>query len=293
MLASEALQHDAALIDQALPRYLPVAPAQAGQLDQAIRYSVQGGKRLRGALVMRAAATFGLRPETVLPTACAFEMLHAATLIHDDLPSIDNSDMRRGQPSCHCAFGEFTALLAGDALIIGAFAALAAQADTLPADRVVSAIAHLAHAAGASGLIGGEQADILGERLPPDPDLLYHIHLNKTARLIQAACHCGLLLAAAPQRYLPIMDSYGLALGLLFQITDDILDVVGDQDALGKPTGADQAAGKQTWPQVHSLQDARDEARRLAAQAVSYAQRLPAQRDFWVSLPELVVARDR
>lgn len=293
MLARDALTHDGALVAQALPDFLPRADPRAGDLDPAIRHSVQGGKRLRGVLVMRSAATFGLEPSLVMPAACAFEMLHAATLVHDDLPCIDDSDLRRGRPSCHAAFGEATALLAGDALIIAAFEALARQAPSLPAERVVSVIREFAQATGAEGLIGGEQADILGEDLPADAELLAYIHLNKTAKLIWAACRCGAHLAGAPQDALELMAEYGLALGMLFQVTDDLLDVVGDSLTLGKPTGADGAAGKQTWPDVWGLEATRAEARSLADRAAALAERLPAEADFWTSLPELVVSRDR
>ena len=293
MRANQVLAHDAPVISEHLLRFLPRAAPQAGNLDAAIRHSADGGKRLRGVLVMRSAATFGLDPLLVIPTACAFEMLHAATLVHDDLPCIDDSDLRRGSPSTHAAFGESTALLAGDALIIGAFGALARQAESVDPSRVVRVIGEFARATGAEGLIGGEQADIIGERAAPDADLLHYIHLNKTARLIQAACRTGAILAGASDDALARISDYGVSLGMLFQVTDDILDVTGDERVLGKPTGADGAAGKQTWPALRGLQGARDEARRLADQAAALAAGLPAEVDFWLSLPELVVSRDR
>ena len=293
MRATEVLAHDAPIISEHLQRFLPRAAPQAGNLDSAIRHSADGGKRLRGVLVMRSAATFGLDSLLVTPTACAFEMLHAATLVHDDLPCIDDSDLRRGRPSAHAAFGEFAALLAGDALIIGAFGALARQAESVDPARVVLVIGEFARATGAEGLIGGEQADIIGEGLPLDADLLHYIHLNKTARLIQAACRAGAILAGAPEDALARISDYGVSLGMLFQITDDILDVTGDEGVLGKPTGADGAAGKQTWPALRGLEGAREEARRLADEAVALATGLPGEVDFWTSLPELVVNRDK
>lgn len=258
-----------------------------------MRHSLEGGKRLRGTLVRRAAATFGLDPDTVMPTACAFEMLHAATLIHDDLPAIDNSDLRRGRPSCHVAYNDATALLAGDALIIAAFGALARQRDSASAEGVIRVIAEFAGLTGAAGLVAGEQADILGERLSPDLELVQYIHRNKTAKLICGACRAGAILADAPEHGLRIISEYGMALGLLFQISDDILDVVGDQAVMGKPTGGDEAAGKQTYPAAMGLEAARGEAQRLARESERIAERLPAQADFWRSLAQLVVNRDR
>ncbi|GAG54983.1 unnamed protein product, partial [marine sediment metagenome] len=194
-VAKEALSEDARLIDAALSDYLPQVAENAGELGAAMRHSLVGGKRLRGVIVRRAASTFGLDPDAVMPTACAFEMLHAATLVHDDLPTIDDSDLRRGRPSCHVAFDEPTALLAGDALIIAAFEALARQGLNGSGESALQVIAEFAESTGASGLIGGEQADILAEGLEPDEELVRYIHLNKTAKLICGACRAGALLA--------------------------------------------------------------------------------------------------
>ncbi len=293
MQASQTLKEDGPVVSEALPDRLPRADAQADDLDAAIAHAMLGGKRLRGVLVRRAATTFGLDPAIVMPTACAFEMLHAATLVHDDLPSIDDSDLRRGRPSCHAAFGDATALLAGDALIIGTFAALAEQAESVDAARVVRVIGEFADFTGAAGLIGGEQADIVGEDLEPDADLVRYIHINKTAKLICAACRAGAILAGAPEEDLATISEYGMSVGLLFQVTDDILDVVGDEEVLGKPTGADDEAGKQTWPAIWGLEGAQDEARRLASDAAELAARLPAETQFWTTLPDLVVNRDK
>ncbi len=281
------------MLDELLPDYVPEADARVAGLIEAMQHSLRGGKRLRGVLVMRSAATFGAQPDTVIPAACAFEMLHAATLIHDDLPCIDDSDLRRGRSSCHVAFDEHTALLAGDALIIAAFEALASLREELSSDRVLQVIEEFAKFTGAAGLIGGEQADITGEERAPDVDLLRYIHENKTAKLICAACRTGAILAGAPEDELQRISDYGMTLGLLFQITDDILDVVGDEDIIGKPTGADADAGKQTYPDAIGLDGARDEARRLASRAVEIAGQLPREVEFWQSMAELVVRREK
>ncbi len=293
MVATDILRRDAAVLDQALCSYLPAADSRTGQLAAAMAHSVRGGKRLRGVIVMRSAATFGLAPAVVIPSACAFEMLHAATLVHDDLPCIDNSDLRRGRPSCHVAFDEPTALLAADALIIAAFEALATQAETVEPARVVRVIRDFSQFTGADGLIGGEQADIIGEDRPPDLELVRFIHVNKTARLICAACRTGAMLAGADEAQVEAMSDYGLTLGLLFQVTDDILDVIGDAEVLGKPIGADAQAGKQTYPAAVGLDGAREHARNLAAKARDIASGLPAEVDFWRSLADLVVAREK
>ena len=292
-VALDMLRFDAEAIERALPGYLPQIDPRTGDLLAAMEHSLEGGKRLRGVLVMRAAATFDADPQQVIPTACAFEMLHAATLIHDDLPCIDDSDLRRGRASAHVAFDEHTALLAGDALIIAAFENLARQGELTGHSTAIRVIAEFASATGASGLIGGEQADIIGESLEPDVDLLRYIHVNKTARLICSACRAGAILAGASEEMIERISEYSMALGLLFQVTDDILDVVGDEEVLGKPTGADADAGKQTYPDAIGLAGAREEARRLADEVAEIAQQLPGQREFWRALPELVVAREK
>ncbi len=292
-VAREMLHSDAEAIERRLRGCLPEVDPRAQHLLAAMEHSIMGGKRLRGALVMRSAVTFGGEAEQVMPAACAFEMLHAATLIHDDLPCIDDSDLRRGRASAHVAFDEHTALLAGDALIIASFENLANQADLTGSASAVRVIGEFASATGGAGLIGGEQADIVGESLEPDLELLRYIHINKTARLICMACRAGAILVGASEEMTDRISGYGMALGLLFQITDDILDVVGDEEVLGKPTGADADAGKQTYPDLIGIDGAREEARRLADSATETAEQLPGQQEFWRSLPELVVGRDR
>jgi geranylgeranyl pyrophosphate synthase len=292
-IAREALARDAAVVNEALPRCIPACDPRVGALEEAMRHSLHGGKRLRGVLVMRSAATFGLFPETVMPAACAFEILHAATLIHDDLPCIDDSDLRRGRDSCHIAFDEHTALLAADALIIASFEQIASLRGTCDPGRTLQVVEEFAQFTGAQGLIGGEQADIISEELPPDVELLRFIHENKTAKLICASCRTGAILAGANEEHLDAISDYGMTLGLLFQVTDDILDVVGDESVLGKPTGADADAGKQTYPDAIGLEGARHEARRLADHAMEIAGRLPADVEFWRSMAQLVVARER
>jgi geranylgeranyl diphosphate synthase type II len=287
------LEAVAPVVDEAMRRYLPPADTRASELRRAMEYALVGGKRLRPYVVMQAAATFGADERSVIPAGCAFEMFHVASLIHDDLPLIDNSDLRRGRPSCHVAFGEVTALLAGDALIIAAFSALADQANVPDIDpaTVARAVSEFAAVTGATGVIAGEAVDIEAEKLPVDADLLAFIHLNKTARLFVGAARVGAILAGAPQDGVDLIGEYARVVGLLFQVTDDILDVTGDEAALGKPVGADAAVGKQTYPALLGLDGAKQYAAELAAQASTLANRLPSRQGVWLALAEMFTSR--
>ena len=287
------LAETAAQVNEQLPRYLPAVSESAAHIIEAMRHSLPGGKRLRPLVVMQAAQTFGLASESVLPAACGFELLHTATLIHDDLPAIDNSPLRRGRASCHVAFDEATAILAGDALLIAAFGALAAQENIadVPPRAVVRVIAEFSTFIGAGGVIGGEAADTRGESMAPDRALLEYIHLNKTAKLFEAAARAGAILAEAADEQIELIGRYGRTLGLLFQVTDDILDVTSTTERLGKPAGLDEQAGKQTYPVLIGLDGAREYAAKLAAQTRELAGRLPANREFWHGLVALTLER--
>lgn len=289
----ELLAETAQRVDKYLPWYLPQVGKPAQHVTEAMRHSLAGGKRIRPLIVLQSAQTFGLPADAAMPTACGFELLHTATLIHDDLPAIDNSPLRRARPSCHAAFDEATAILAGDALIIAAYDALAAQADTdgVSARAVVQVIAEFGKFAGAGGVIGGEAADIRGEGVETDRDLLEYIHLNKTAKLFEAATRAGATLAEAADEYTEIVGSYGRMLGLLFQVTDDILDITSSAEALGKPAGADERAGKQTYPALVGVGGARQYGRDLAEQAVELIDKLPGNHQFWRGLIKLVLDR--
>lgn len=287
------LEQTAQQVDAVLPDFLPEVSPHAGRLGPALHHALHSGKRVRPLVVQQAAETYGLPGAVVLPTACGFELLHTATLIHDDLPAIDNADLRRGLPSSHVAFGESTAILAGDALILAACAALARQAEdpATPADRVVRVLGEFAHYSGAPGVIGGEAADIAGERHPPDADLLSYIHLHKTAALFVAAARAGGILAGADEPEVRRLGEYGEALGLLFQVTDDLLDATAEASAVGKPTGADAAAGKQTYPALLGLEGAQAYADQVAERALSLAAALPARQEIWQGLIWLVRGR--
>lgn len=275
-----------------MDRFLPAEDEVPTRLVAAMRHALRGGKRLRPFLCMQAAQAFGLCPEAVLPTACGLEMLHCATLVHDDMPCVDNSDLRHGRAACHLAFDEATALLAADALIIGAFECLARQAETsgIGPARVLQCVRELAEGSGARGLVVGEALDIETEGRPYTEAELESIHHNKTAKLIICAARSGAILAGAPEDQLARLTAYAENLGLLFQITDDLLDVEGTATATGKPVGADTAAGKATYPGLLGVEAARQRAQEFAARALQAAAGLP-DHEVWQALVQFVVSR--
>jgi geranylgeranyl diphosphate synthase, type II len=258
------------LVESALDRYLPSESAPPADVHRAMRYSVfAGGKRLRPMLVIAGAEVAGAPPETVLPSACAVELIHTYSLIHDDLPSMDDSAVRRGRPTCHVVFGEAMAVLAGDALHAHAFELLARNADVpgCPPERVVRAIRELTLGIGSEGMVGGQVLDLLAVRAVPAEAEVRQIHRLKTGALIRACLKIGAVLAGAGEGDLRALDRYGEHMGLAFQIIDDILDVVGESGKLGKGTGADASQSKVTFPAVFGL----ERSRRLAAEATDDA----------------------
>lgn len=243
-------------------------------LHRAMHYSLfAGGKRIRPALVLASAEAVGGRADEALNTACAFECIHTYSLIHDDLPAIDNDDMRRGRPTCHKAFGEAAAILAGDALLTAAFELVAATKTADPS-RVIRVITELSKASGSVGMIGGQMVDIESEGTEVPFPVLEYIHIHKTGELILAAVRCGAIMGGAGQKELEALSKYGKSIGLAFQIADDILDVEGSADEMGKNTGGDEKKGKATYPALIGL----DESRCRAEELVSIA--LKALEDF-------------
>ncbi|MDO4840563.1 MAG: polyprenyl synthetase family protein [Desulfovibrionaceae bacterium] len=261
----ERLVKTAGLVEE----YLPSCVKQDNvpeRLNASMRYSLlAGGKRLRPVLCLTAAALFGTEPEKVLPFACGIEMIHTYSLIHDDLPAMDNDDMRRGRPSNHKAYDEATAILAGDALQADAFRSMTQC--SLPAERVLEALRVFAEAAGSGGMCGGQQLDMdaTGKTIAlPD---LKHLHALKTGAILCASVVCGGILAGAGEDDLRALREYGLNLGVAFQIADDILDVVSDTETLGKPAGSDAAQDKNTYPSLAGLEKSRELAHAHAAKA--------------------------
>ncbi|MDR2526159.1 MAG: polyprenyl synthetase family protein [Oscillospiraceae bacterium] len=284
------LAEEATLLDAALPAFLP---AQAGVVGAAMAYSLQvGGKRVRPALVLAWCRLAGGDPQAALPLAVALEMIHTYSLIHDDLPCMDNDDTRRGQPSCHKRFGEATALLAGDALLTRAFE-IAAGAENLPCAVRCSVIALLAAAAGAQGMIGGQMLDLEYENRAISTEQLREMNQKKTGRLLQAACLLGCAAAEADTAMRDVAFAYAQAVGLLFQITDDILDVTGEQDILGKPIGSDAQNSKSTWASLLGLEGSREYARQVHAQAVNALRDFDEKAGFLRGLADFILYRDR
>ncbi|MBQ9451919.1 MAG: polyprenyl synthetase family protein [Desulfovibrio sp.] len=262
------------------------------RLRQAMLYSLMaGGKRLRPVLCMSAAALCGLNTERVLPFAAAIEMIHTYSLIHDDLPAMDNDDLRRGKPSNHKAFDEATAILAGDGLLTDAFLMMCTT--DLPSERVLAAVSELALAAGSSGMVGGQEWDMLYTGGPAiELTQLRTMHAMKTGALLRASCVCGVLLAGAQTAVRDALSAYGAALGVAFQIADDILDVVADTATLGKPSGSDAARGKNTYPALVGIERSRDLARAQAdAACAALAGFSGPEADFLRSLADYTVHR--
>lgn len=236
---------------------------------QAMKYSLlSGGKRIRPILLLEFYALCGGKGDIALNFAAALEMIHTYSLIHDDLPCMDNDDMRRGRPSCHKAFGEDTALLAGDALLTLAFKT-AAETDGIPSDRVLKAIAVLAENAGISGMVGGQVEDLAFEKSGATIDELRGMYLKKTSCLLSAGAVCGSILAGADEEELKYAAEYAEKLGLAFQIIDDILDCTSDEKTLGKPIGSDEKNGKTTYVTLLGIDGAKAEAERLSNEALA------------------------
>ncbi len=261
----------AALVDAFLDSYLPPESTPPETISRAVRYSLfAGGKRLRPVLVLAAAEAVGGEASDALPAAAAFEMIHTYSLIHDDLPAMDDDSLRRGRPTSHVVFGEAIAILAGDALQTHAFAVLADPPlpCQLSADRKIRAVAELASAAGASGMVGGQVFDLESEGRPVDAATLERIHRHKTGALIRASARVGGIVAGAREDDLARLTRFGEEAGLAFQIIDDILDVEGSDATLGKSAGKDARSGKATYPLVHGIGEARRRAEELVSSAL-------------------------
>ena len=261
------------IVDAALERFLPASAGLEKTVVEAARYSLfAGGKRLRPILCLAAADVVGGSLDAVMPAACALEMVHTYSLIHDDLPAMDNDDFRRGRPTNHRVYGEAVAILAGDLLLTEAFGLLARPATqetaSIPAERRLEAVAILARAAGARGMIGGQVIDLESETREVDLTTVEYMHIHKTGALICASLEIGAVLSGASASQLEALTRYGRHLGLAFQITDDLLDVEGDPEVMGKSAGSDAAKNKKTYPALLGLARSKEIAREHVAGAV-------------------------
>src|SRR6266513_365633 len=254
-------------IDRTLDRYLPKANSKPGTLHKAMRYSLfAGGKRLRPILCLAAAEACRGSLNDALPLACALECIHTYSLVHDDLPSMDDDDFRRGRPTCHKVFGDGVAVLAGDALLTVAFE-LVSKARPAPRYNMATLLREISVAAGSQKLIAGQVADLEAEGRKASREQLRYIHENKTAAILTASVRLGAMSANADLKKLSAITNFGHGLGLAFQIIDDILDVTQTSEMLGKSAGKDIAAKKATYPAVIGLEKSRAEARRLTRKA--------------------------
>ena len=255
-----------ARVDKALDGYLPGEEVLPASLHKAMRYSTfAAGKRIRPILMMAACEAVGGDVKVVMPAACAMEMIHTYSLIHDDLPAMDDDDFRRGRPTCHKVFGEALAILAGDALLTEAFILLSQLGadNAVPLEVARRVTAQIARCAGSMGMVGGQVVDMDSEGKDIDLPTLEYIHTRKTGALILASVETGALLGGATQEQVEALGRYAKAAGLAFQVADDILDIVGDQALLGKDVGSDQERGKATYPALLGLDAARYRAREL------------------------------
>jgi len=287
----DRLAEEAERIKRALDRVLTAPDEPSRGLYEAMRYmALEGGKKFRPALSLLVAEACGGPADAAMPAAVAVEMVHTYSLIHDDLPAMDNDDLRHGKPSCHKAFGEAMAILAGDALLTEAFAVLVTQVpDAAVAKRLV---AELAGAAGATGMVGGQVADLKAERQGTgDERTLAIIHRRKTARLLEAAVVMGAISVGAGEHYERSLRDYGGHLGLAFQIADDILDAAGTTEVLGKTAGKDAAAGKLTYVTCYGPAAARQRARAEADRAVDALSGFGHEGDWLRDVARFVVER--
>jgi len=289
---SAALSRVAGEVAAALDDLLPPVEGAEARLAEAMRYSsLGGGKRLRAFLAMESAALFNVDRRCAARLGAAIEMLHAYSLVHDDLPAMDDDDLRRGRPSCHRAFDEATAILAGDALQTRAFEILAEPDTHSNPDARCELVVALAHAAGARGMVGGQMIDMLSEGQALTAEQITRLQALKTGRLIQFSTEAGAIMGRAGMAQRHLLAAYGRDLGAAFQIADDLLDVVGTTEETGKTAGKDAAAGKATLVAVLGVDRARAQAEALAAQASAQLESFGAKAGLLRALADYVVAR--
>jgi geranylgeranyl diphosphate synthase, type II len=266
-----------ALVDKTLEKLVPAAKTFPPPVFEALRYSLfAGGKRVRPILAIAAAEALGAKTADFLPIAASLELIHTYSLIHDDLPAMDDDDFRRGRPTCHKVYGEALAILAGDGLLNMAFEVLSdpRRLKSVPANRLVAIIREISTASGVFGMVGGQAVDMESENREIDFPTLEYIHTHKTGALIRASVRAGALYARAGKRQFTALTRYGEMVGLAFQIADDILDITGKQEEIGKDVGSDLKKGKKTFPAFYGL----EESRRRAGEVADHA--LAALRDF-------------
>ena len=280
-------------VDDALDLYLAKSDEYPATIHEAMRYSVfAGGKRLRPVLVLAATKAVGGDVAKAMPVACALELIHTYSLVHDDLPAMDNDDFRRGRPTNHKVYGEAMAILVGDALLTQAFELIAGSAEVFPADKVNRVTLEIAQAAGSRGLIGGQVVDMLSENQAIAGEVMEYIHRHKTGALFRAAVRAGAILGGASNQQLICLTNYSEQMGLAFQIKDDLLDIEGDEAKIGKPVGSDVKNQKSTYPFLYGLEAARSMASKAANDACAELKIFGPEAEFLRSLMHFIINRD-
>lgn len=281
------------MVEEALEVALPKQDGPESRVVEAMRYSLfAGGKRLRPILCLAASEAVGGDLKAAMPAGCALEMIHTYSLIHDDLPAMDDDDLRRGKPTNHKVFGEAIAILAGDGLLTEAFVLLSDYNSLLP-ERAVQVIGVIAEAASYRGMVGGQVVDILSQNKRADLETVQQMHSRKTAALIAAATESGALTGKGSEAQVAALARYGRAIGLAFQIADDILDIEGDTELLGKTTGADEARGKVTYPAAVGLERSRQTANEMVNDALAALEGFDDRANPLRSLANYIITRKK
>lgn len=289
----EKWEENKKLVEEALLTELRENTALNTLLCNSMKYSLTaGGKRLRPILLMAAADAAGGNGRDYLPAACALEMIHTYSLIHDDLPALDNDDFRRGKPTNHKVFGASIATMAGDALLTYSFEVICRQKG-VSAEKLLQVINEISTAAGPNGMVGGQVIDLESEGKKIDMETLQKMHLNKTGALFRAAIRSGALLAGANDKELEALTIYADKFGLAFQITDDILDVIGDENEIGKPVGSDERNNKSTYVTLTSLEEAKKLAKETVEEAKKALEPFDSKADFLRELAQYLISRNK
>jgi geranylgeranyl diphosphate synthase type II len=282
------------LVDKALKEFMPEPSGLAGDVIRAMNYTLfAGGKRIRPVLCIAGSEAVGGSADDVVPVACAIELIHAYSLIHDDLPVMDNDDFRRGKPTNHKVFGEAVALLAGDSLLTLAFNLMASYGLDKNGEKkaLLRVIDLIASAAGYKGMVGGQMVDISYEGKDPDPTVVEYIHRNKTGALIAASVTAGTILAGGNEEGVKSINRYGQQIGLAFQIADDILNIEGDRNVMGKGIGSDKVKGKITYPSVFGISESKNIQTRLIDHAIESLNRFDERAEPLRDLARYIINR--